>query len=171
MKKLPALVTIITLMLSGCAMQDGDFPSLLERPYENAPVTGEAPAPATAISALPADMQARLGAAVASSRAADIKYRVRLPAVKKLVNAARGAAQSSEAWVVAHMELAALEIERSPSVEALADIDALYREQLEQQAAADESGGTAIIGAQRDLVLAQVNRQQAEIEAMKDLLR
>ncbi|WP_321325946.1 hypothetical protein [uncultured Parasphingorhabdus sp.] len=171
MKKLPALVTIITVTLSGCAMQDGDFPSLLKRPYESAPMAGETAAPVTAISSLPADLQARLGAAVASSGDADAKYRERLPAVKNRVDAARGAAESSEAWVVAQMELAALEIVRSPSVEALADIDALYRDQLERETAADESGGTAIIAAQRDLVQAQVERQQADIEAMKNRLR
>lgn len=161
----------LILALPACAMQQGDFPSLLERPYEREPVTDEAAVPATAITSLPADMQSRLGAAVASSSAADAKYRARLPAVKKLVDAARGSAESSEAWVVAHMELAALEIQRSPSVEALADIDSLYREQLERETAEDESGGTTIIATQRDSVQAQVDRQQADIEAMKNRLR
>lgn len=171
MKKLPALVTIVTVSLSGCAMQEGDFPSLLKRPYESEALAGEAAAPATAISSLPADLQTRLGAAVASSGAADDLFRARLPAVKMLVDAARGSAESSEAWVVAHMELAALEIQRSPSVEALADIDALYREQLERETADNESGGTTIIAAQRDSVQVQVDRQQVEIEAMKNRLR
>lgn len=161
----------LILALPACAMQQGDFPSLLERPYEREPVTDEAAAPATAITSLPADTQSRLGAAVASSSAADAKYRTRLPVVKKLGDAARGSAESSEAWVVAHMELAALEIQRSPSVEALADIDSLYREQLERETAEDESGGTTIIATQRDSVQAQVDRQQADIEAMKNRLR
>ncbi|WP_173204031.1 hypothetical protein [Sphingopyxis sp. BSNA05] len=171
MKKLPALVTIITVTLSGCAMQEGDFPSLQKRPYEDGATMDAAAAPATAISSLSADQQIKLDAAIAQSRAAHDRFQARLPAVKSRVDAARGAAESSEAWVVAHMELAALEIERSPSVEALADIDALYREQLERETAADESGGTAIISAQRDLVQAQVDRQQADIEAMKNRLR
>lgn len=152
-------------------MQQGDFPSLLKRPYESGPVMDEAAAPATAISALSADLQARLSAAVASSSAADAKFRGRLPSVQSRVDAARGSAESSEAWVVAHMELAALEIQRSPSVEALADIDALYLEQLERETAEDESGGTTIIAVQRDSVQMQVNRQQGEIEAMKNRLR
>jgi hypothetical protein len=171
MKKLSALVTIITVTLSGCAMQQGDFPSLMQRPYESEPVMDEAAAPATAISSLPADIQGRLEAAVASSGAADDQFRARLPGVKSRVNAARGAAESSESWVVAHMELAALEMQRSPSVEALADIDAVFREQLERETAADQSGGTAIIAERRDSVRAQVDRQQAEIEAMKNRLR
>jgi hypothetical protein len=69
------------------------------------------------------------------------------------------------------MEMAVLEIERSPSVEALADIDGLYREQLEREAAEGQSGGATIIASQREAVEAQVERQQAEIDAMKNRLR
>jgi hypothetical protein len=171
MKKLPALVTIITVTLSGCAMQQGDFPSLQKRPYEDEPVMD---APATALpvlSSLPAELRIRLDAAVAQSQTAHDQYQSRLPSVKSRVEAARGAAVSSESWVVAHMEMAALEIERSPSVEALADIDAVYREQLERETAEGQSGGATIIARQRDSVQAQVDRQQAEIDAMKDRLR
>jgi len=171
MKKLSALVTIITVTLSGCAMQQGDFPSLLKRPYESEPVMDAAAAPATVISSLTADLQGRLSAAVTSSGAADDQFQARLPVVKQRVDAARDAAVSSESWVVAHMELAALEIQRSSSVEALADIDALYREQLERETEADQIGGIAIIAERRDWVKAQVDRQQSEIEAMKNRLR
>ena len=171
MKKFPALVMIITVMLSGCAMQEGDFPSLQKRPYEGEPVMDQPTAPTTVISSLPADIQARLDAAVAQSKAAQDQFLNRLPAVKSRVDAARGAAQSSESWVVAHMDLAALEIQRSPSVEALADIDALFRDQLERETTTDQSGGTALIARQRDAVQVQVDRQQAEIDAMKDRLR
>ena len=78
---------------------------------------------------------------------------------------------SSELWVVAQMELAALEMVRSPSVEALADIDMLYRQQLEREASDDQFGGTAAIARQRDAVKMQVDRQQGEIDAMKNRLR
>ncbi|AMO70727.1 hypothetical protein [Sphingorhabdus sp. M41] len=171
MKKLPALVTIITVTLSGCAMQEGDFPSLQKRPYEDESVMDEAVAPAAAISSLSADLQIKLDAAVAQSRAAHDRFQAKLPAVKSRVDAARGAAVSSESWVVAHMELAALEIQRSPSVEALADIDAIFKAQIERETAEDQTGGTTIIEKQRDAVQAQVDRQQAEIETMKNRLR
>lgn len=171
MKKLPALMTIITVTLSGCAMSEGDFPSLLKRPYEDDPVMADSEAlPATNL-ALPADLQSDLSAAVARSGAAHSQFQARLPTVKRRVDAARNAAVSSESWVAAHMELAALEGERSPSVEALADIDALYRAQLERETADGESGGTTIIARQRDAVKAQVDRQQAEIDAMINRLR
>lgn len=171
MKKLPALLTIITVTLSGCAMQEGDFPSLLKRPYEDEPVMDAASDSAAVVSSLPTDLEQKLNETVAQSRTADAAFGARLPAVKSRVNAAGGAAVSSESWVVAQMELAALEMVRSPSVEALADIDTLYRQQLEREAAEDQSGGTAIIARQRDAVKAEVDRQQVEIDAMKNRLR
>ena len=170
MTKLLALVTAITVTLSGCAMSEGDFPSLLKRPYEDAPVMVEAPQPAIN-PALSVELQSKLNAAVAQSGAAYAQFQAKLPNVKRRVDAARNAAVSSESWVAAHMELAALEGERSPSVEALADIDALYRAELDRETTAGESGGTAIIARQRDAVQAQVDRQQAEIDAMKNRLR
>ncbi len=171
MKKLSVLVTIITVTLSGCAMQQGDFPSLQKRPYEDDPVMVESPPPPAPDFSLPADLQSTLSAAVARSGAADDRFQARLPSVKRQVDAARNAAVSSESWVAAQMELAALEIERSPSVEAMADIDALYRDLLEREAVGGEAGGTAIIARQRDAVQAQVDRQQAAIDAMKNRLR
>ena len=171
MKKLSALVTIITVTLSGGAMQQGDFPSLQKRPYEDDSAMVEPAVPVTIISSLPADVRNRLDSVVAQSSAAHAQFRALLPVVKQQVDAARGAAVSSESWVVAQTELAALEMVRSPSVEALADMDALYREQLERELANDSSGGTDIIAGQRDAVQAQVDRQQTEIDAMKNLLR
>lgn len=171
MKKLAAMVTIITVTLSGCAMQQGDFPSLQKRPYEDEPVMDPPATPLPILSSLPADIRGRLDAALAQSRAAHGRYQARLPSVRLRVDAARGAAVSSESWVVAHMEMAALEMERSPSVEALADIDSLYREQLERETEAGQTGGAIIIASQRDAVLAQVHSQQAEIDAMVNRLR
>lgn len=171
MKKLPVLLTIMAFPLSGCAMQQGDFPSLQKRPYESEPVIDEPEASVAVLTSLPAAMRSKLDGAVAQSRSAHQQFLARLPTVESRVDAARGAAVSSESWVVAHMELAALEVQRSPSVEALADIDALYREQLEREITEDQSGGTRIIAEEREAVKVQVDRQQSAIEAMKDRLR
>lgn len=171
MKKLSALVMIITVSLSGCAMQEGDFPSLQKRPYEGEPVMDAPTQSPPILSALPAAMQSKLAAAVAQSRSAHEQFLSRLPTVQNRVDAARGAAVSSESWVVAQMELAALEMERSPSVEALADIDGLFRDLLERETAEGQTGGTALIASQREAVKAQVDRQQSEIDTMKSRLR
>jgi hypothetical protein len=166
-----AIFMPLILVLPACAMQQGDFPSLQKRPYEDEPVMGEPAASSVAASDLSADQLVKLSEAVKTSNGADEQFQARLPAVKRRVDAARGAAQSSESWVVAHMELAVLEILRSPSVEALADIDSLYRVQLEREVADAESGGTSLIIRRRDAVKAQVDRQQSEIDAMKNRLR
>ncbi len=152
-------------------MQQGDFPSLQKRPYENEPVMDAPAAALPVLSSLPGDMQGRLDGAIAQSRVAHDRYQARLPGVKSRVEAARNAAESSESWVVAHMEMAALEMERSPSVEALADIDAIYREQLVRETEEGQTGGATIIARQREAVMAQVDSQQAEIDAMKNRLR
>ena len=168
--KLLALATVISVTLSGCAMGEGDFPSLQKRPYEDGPPLAESPLPAITPS-LSAEVQGKLDSASAQSVSAHARFQARLPNVKKRVDAARNAAVSSESWVVAQMELAALEIERSTSVEALADIDALYRIQLDRETSEGESGGTKIIARQRDTVQGHVDRQQADIDAMKNRLR
>ncbi|MEO9598986.1 hypothetical protein [Parasphingorhabdus sp.] len=170
MKKLLALMTIITVPLSGCAMQQGDFPSLQKRPYEAESAVVET-TPTAAVTSLPADVRSKLAAAVATSSAAHDQFQAMLPAVQARVDAAGGSNVLSEPWVVAQMELAALETERSPSVEAMADIDALYAAQLERDAAENRSGGAALIIGQRDAVQAQVDQQQAAIDAMKSRLR
>ncbi|WP_417620521.1 hypothetical protein [Parasphingorhabdus sp.] len=171
MKKLPALLAIISVTTSGCAMQQGDFPSLQKRPYEDDPVITDTTAPGDTISELPADVHSKLNAAITQSGAAHEKFQSRLPVVKKRVDAARGAAVSTESWVVAQMELAALEMERSASVEALADIDALYMAQLERETDSGQSGGATMIAGRREAVKAQVDSQQAEIDSMKNRLR
>ncbi|MEH6790418.1 hypothetical protein [Parasphingorhabdus sp.] len=170
MKKLSASVMIITAMLSGCAMQEGDFPSLQKRPYETDQPIEEPAVAAPVLAPLPTATQLKLDAAVAQSRAAHDLFLERLPGVRSRVDAARGSAESSESWVVAQMELAALEIERSPSVEALADIDRLYLQQLESELDAPSEGSAAIMAQQRQ-VEQQVADQQAAIDGLKGRLR
>ena len=109
MKKLPALVAIVTVTLSGCAMQQGDFPSLQKRPYEDVAAVDESAVPAPTTVSLSAELQSKLNAAVTRSGTAHRQFQTKLPAVKKRVDAARNAAMSSESWVAAHVELAALE--------------------------------------------------------------
>ncbi len=151
-------------------MQQGDFPSLQKRPYEDGPVIAESAAPVSAPSSLPAAMQVKLDAAVAQSRSAHEQFLAQLPAVRSRVEAARGAAVSSELWVVAQMELASLEMTRSGSVEALADIDRLYLQQLEAEQESRGSGSAAIMARQQQ-VEQQVSEQQSAIERLKNMVR
>ena len=94
-----------------------------------------------------------------------------LTAVKQRVVAAQGAAVSSEKWVVAQMDLAALELVRSPSVESLADIDSLYAAELDREVQEGLSGGALIILEKRNQIDGQVRQQQQQIDSMKGQLR
>ena len=154
-------------------MQQGDFPSLAKRPYEDVPANADPDTvpQAPAVSSLPADLQTAVDGAVQQSSVAHDKFLRNLPAVKNRVTAARGAAVSSEAWVVAQMDLASLEIDRSPSVEALANIDALYIKRLDDEFESGNLGGAAIIAAKREQIDNQVRLQQDEIDSIKNRLR
>lgn len=153
-------------------MQEGDFPSLAKRSYEDqGPIDSGATVTPALIASLPPALKAKVDEALARSNEAHGKFLNNLPGVEKRVSAAKGSSISSEAWVVAQMDLAALEMIRSPSVTALADVDALYSKQLEVEYAGEQPGGALIIGKMREQLLEQVNTQQAQIDSMKARLR
>ncbi len=154
-------------------MQEGDFPSLAKRAYEDVPANSDPVSPpvSSAISVLPGPLQSAVSKAVRQSSSAHAKFLRNLPGVKKRVNNARGSAISSEAWVVAQMDLSALEIGRGPSISALADIDGMYISRLEAEYIDNDPGGAAIIAEKRELIRRQVKSQQDEIDAMKAQLR
>lgn len=166
------LIPILGLSLSACAMQSGDFPSLSKRPYEDGPAIDDAATPPPAqMVALPAVLKNAVNAAVQQSNTAHQVFLKDLPKVKQSVSAARGAAPSSESWVVAQMELSSLENDRSPSVSALADIDSLYMQQLDQEYTGEEKGGAALVAKFRNIIEAQVSSQQTEIDKLKLVIR
>ncbi|MEP2990183.1 MAG: hypothetical protein ABJN65_14475 [Parasphingorhabdus sp.] len=166
-------ISLLTMIaVSGCAMQTGDFPSLSKRPYENGPAI-ESPAPVSRPMAtgLPASLQTAVNQAIVKSNAAHKKFLENLPGVKNRVRAAGRSSISSESWVVAQMDLAALELIRSPSVTALADMDALYLQRLNAEFEDAQPGGAQIVARNRNQIEAQVKAQQDAIDAMKVRLR
>ena len=173
MKNTMPLLLIISISLTACAMQEGDFPSLAKRPYEDVGATLEEadPVPVPTISSLPDDIRTKLDRALAQNNIAHAKFLRNLPTVKRRVQAARGSAVSSEAWVVAQMDLAALEIDRGPSVQALADVDALYTQRADAEFDNAIAGGAAIIAEEKKRIERDVQQQQNEIDAMQRQLR
>jgi len=166
------LVPILGLSLSACAMQSGDFPSLSKRPYEDVPAIDDAAAPPPPqIAALPATLKKAVDAAVRQSNTAHQAFLASLPKVKQSVSAARGAAPSSESWVVAQVQLSSLEMDRSPSVSALADIDSLYFQRLDQEFTGEQKGAAALIALSRQQIEAQVSKQQSEMDQLKAGIR
>lgn len=166
------LVPVLGLSLSACAMQSGDFPSLAKRPYEDAPAIEERiEVPAPEMEALPADLGNSVAAAVRQSNTAHQVFLKNLPTVRQQVSAAQGAAPSSESWVVAQMQLSALEMDRSPSIAALADMDSLYAARLGAELDGAEQGAAVLIAKSRDRIVDQVASQQQQIDALKSRLR
>ncbi|MGI9360091.1 MAG: hypothetical protein ACR2O7_00735 [Parasphingorhabdus sp.] len=166
------LVPVLGLSLSACAMQSGDFPSLAKRPYEDGPAIEEmVPPPPPEMTDLPAELGNAVSAAIRQSNTAHQAFLSNLSTVRQRVSAAQGAAPSSESWVVAQVELSSLEMDRSPSVSALADMDLLYRQRLSAELDGAQPGGAALIAESRDRIEGQVASQQREIEALQSRLR
>lgn len=167
MKSSISILLLTSLTLSACAASQSDFPSLGKRDFEDEPVMTDSEIPAAqAIFTLPPAIQAAVDAAAKQSNDAHKQFLQQLPAVQRRVAAARGAAPASENWVVAQMDMAALETRRTPSVTALADIDRLYIAQLDQEVENNQAGAAAIILEQREMIAAQVQQQQESMDAM-----
>ena len=92
-------------------------------------------------------------------------YVAEAPAARSAVAAARAAEFGSDSWARASVALAGLEGTRSRAMIALADLDRLMVD------AAVEGGELERIVAVRDTVTAQVDEQNATIEALSRTLR
>ena len=161
------------LFLAGCLQGSGSFPSLAPRPYEVDPARvaeradDPAAAPAApAETALSYEQRQAIEAAQDQHRAAEAAFRAALPGVRSAVEAARGAATGSEAWVVAQQALSRLEVSRTPSVEALANLDRLLSERLAQEQQGAAGGGAQDITVARAIIAAAVDEQAATIGAL-----
>lgn len=172
--------TAFALFLSACTGmgQDGrGYPSLAKRPVESARVGGEVPndvqdqgTEAPAAAADPALIQKL---AILSSQAdmGKTAFDALYPAAADHVRAAVGAAVSSEAWVVAHVDLSALEQARYDSVYALASLDTLYAERAKALAEGKVQGGVTEILAARKIALATVDAQNDKVDELKAVLK
>jgi hypothetical protein len=166
---LPLACTAVALLLTGCAADTTNYPSLARRPAER--VTGSADVAASAVPVPPApvapspDLVARLEQIQAQANAAHNRFTDRLGAAERLVGAARGAAVASESWAVASVALAELEASRSQAMIALADLDQLYA------AARIEGGPAEAIAQTRDRVIAMVGHEDGALARLRGALR
>lgn len=166
------MLPLASMLITGCAMQQDSFPSLSKRAIEDIPADGPQILPdVNVVASLPVDLQRQVDAAVGQSNTAHRNFLADLSTVENAVVEGRDAAPSSESWVVAQMQLAALETRRSPSVSALADLDALYMKRLDSEFSDSQPGGAALIGQSRNQVIAQVAMQQKKIDELKAALR
>ena len=142
----PALCCLAVLLvcLSGCG-QRGGFPSLAPRPIEQVDASVSAPTAPTASGVADAAILARLTPILAAAEAGHGRFETELAAARPIIEQAAGSAQSGEAWVAGQEALSRVSAARGALVAALADLDALRREQIDSpnpanRAALDEAG-------------------------------
>lgn len=156
---------LVSGLLSGCAADYQNYPSLARRPAER--VTGVAEvAPPTVAPQPPApppsaDLVARLGQLADQAQAAHREFASRQGRAAQLVAAAGGASVGSETWAQASVALADLESSRSQAMIALADLDELY-------AAERVAGGdAATIAATRDRVIGWIGEEDQVLAGLR----
>lgn len=157
------LLALLGGSLGACAASD-KYPSLAIRDAERATGTLQPPA-AAAYTPPPAAVLDRLDQLAAEAASAHQAFLAEAPQARSTVAAARGADVGAESWARAQVALAGLEASRSRAMIALADLDRLYVD------AAVDGTDLARITATRDRVAAQVDEQNATIEAMQGSLR
>ena len=160
----PAL--LLVPLLAACATADETYPSLAIRDAERVSGTLEPVAPAPYVPPpTPAAVVDRLDRLAADAASAHRAFLAEAPAARSAIAAAGGAEFGSDGWARASVALAGLEGARSKAMIALADLDRLMVD------AAVEGGELERIVAVRDTVIAQVDEQNATIEALARNLR
>ncbi len=161
---LRTLASSALLVLAGCATTGDDgYPDLGPRAVEGRLDT--VPPEAVALPPAPppaADLAGRIAQLAEQAQAAQQRFDAALPATQAAVTNARGAAVSSEAWVVAQSAVSALESERGPVDVALAETDAL----IIARADSGERAGVDALTALRDRLVTMVAAQQATIDRL-----
>jgi hypothetical protein len=157
--------------LSACAAPQGEFPSLLRRPYEsNAPVlppfTGGEPAP----TALPSALSDQAASLTSRHRSAMNSYRQLLPAAAAAARGAAGTAAGNEAWVAAHLQVSRLDMARADSKAALAELDRLITAQFDADANRANAGFAALLTEYQTPIAADTAEQDAEIDRLSRII-
>jgi hypothetical protein len=163
-RRIAISLTLLAVLGACAAQQAGEFPSLAIRPQENAAPRSDnvAAAPVQADAAL-LKVLSDLKNQIAIGEAA---FRNTLPRAQAAITAANGAAPASEPWVLAAMQLAALEFDRAPAQEALADFDTLLVDKSTQ----NDTKGAAELQAGWTAANAVVTEQTRLIEGLKSQL-
>ena len=153
------------VLLSACAADEGQFPSLERRPYESkGPIIApEQPAPAPAV--LPAELAAKVSALTNRHKAAQAVFAKDFPATQSVASKAAGSTPGSETWVNAHLQLSRLDKARADSVAVVREFDAM----ISAEADGDSTWVPLLTDAQKP-VAADVAGQNAEIERLAQLI-
>lgn len=157
--------------LGGCAMQEGDFPSLAKRPVEDIAVLhsnkGQV-APATPsvaeIAVRPAGGWSAAGqATITSLEELETQFSKAMVLAKAAIRNARGQSVGSERWAQAQLAISAVSRSQSATAEIMADLD---RSLVELQVTGDAGN----VGGEEELLAlwrrtdSQLTSQQSQID-------
>lgn len=161
----PASCAFAALLVTGCAADHSNYPSLARRPAERVSGVAQVAPPTTAPQppAPPpsADLVVRLGQLSDQAQAAHREFTGRQGRAEQLIAAAKGASVGSEDWSVASVALADLESSRSQAMIALADLDELY---AAERVAGDDA---ATIAATRDRVIGWIGEEDQVLAQLR----
>ncbi len=170
----PWILALAALALPACAAQ-GSFPSLAPRAAEYE-LAGQAPPPCVAGSfaappgatgepaAQVADPQlaARVAELTGQARRGQAEFEKILAGARTRIG--RAGATGSDGWVAAQQDVSRLEAARAPSVDALADLDALVLTRSSAAGTSDADRQSLLAAAEEIRQL--VDTQQAEIDRL-----
>ncbi len=122
------LILLCCTLLASCA-SNGTFPSLAPRAIEKAGAEEVAPAPLPA--GVDATLAKRLAAIEESGQAGHRSFIEEAMAARSAVAQGAGAAAGSEQWVAAQAAYSRADSARGALLSALADLDAVRREQID----------------------------------------
>ena len=163
---IPAPALLALLLLAGGCAQRGSFPSLAPRAAEMADAGAPAAAPAPEAPDDPA-LARRLAELLGRAREGQTAFAAAMGRASPAV--ARGGGAGSESWVVAQQAISRIEEARAPTVEALADLDAVPRAR-EESGTPTSSNDRAAIAAAVEEVRAIAARQQQDIAGLSGSL-
>jgi hypothetical protein len=169
----------LTAIVSACAAPQGEFPSLMRRPYEtNAPITAPLPPETAGPAMLSPGLAAKANALSARHRAANNTYRELLTPTAAAARSAAGAGVGSEAWVAAQLQVSRLDKARADSKAALAELDRLITAQLDADSQDNSQGSSQ--GSGKDIaallmefqadIATDTAAQDAEIDRLSALI-
>lgn len=122
-----SIAPLLLLGVAGCTAVPADYPSLLPRPIESAPLGEPAAPPPPPLGDVSAAIAAALQPIIAAGDAADTTFRSELAAVTPEVARASGAAPGSETWIAGQEALSRATAARGAISAVLADLDSLER--------------------------------------------
>lgn len=162
----PFLLACTSLVLSACATDEGSYPSLAKRPQERITATWPPapPPPPPAPVPLETATLSRVDLLVAEARSADAGFHAKQGRAASLVAAAAGASMGSEAWSVASVAVAELEVARAKTLLPLSELDRLYAD------ARNEGRDTGPIEGARATVLRIVAGQDSILAGLRGKL-